>query len=274
MTSTQSVIAAQPDDAPARGPGPQQALRLIVCDWNGTLLRDKLEETFFFGLSRRAVWRALRGLDVPALFRLGVHGLQCLGHYLAARWNPRHVPEHIGRIMDLLNRDVFSGLRRDELADYTRRYARRIQGRLDRRLLEPLMALDRDGAVALGIISAGCREGITAALDEARAPFDFVIANEFRMAGEVTEFFDFALAGDKRDVLLGVLAERNVPPESVMFIGDSPQDEQCLAVVGYPVVSFFANGARKRQLAADCGAFVPADRADLSRHIASALSGP
>ena len=274
MTVTQSVIPAPSDNARAPQDRAPQALRLIVCDWNGTLLRDKLEETFFFGLSCRAVWRAVRGLDVPALFHLGVRGLQCLGHYFAARVNPRRVPEHIARIMDLLNSGVLSGLRRDELADYARRYARRIQGRLDRRLLEPLMALGRDGAVALGIISAGCREGIAATLDEASAPFDFVIANEFRMAGEVTEFFDFALAGDKRDVLLGVLAERNVPPESVMFIGDSPQDEQCLTAVGYPVVSFFATGARKRQLAADCGAFVPADRADLSRHIASALSGP
>ena len=250
----------------------RQPLQMVVCDWNGTLFRDRLEETFFFGLCQRAVWRLLKRLDVIALTRVGMCGLRCFGHYLVARRRPRQVPYHIGRIMRRLNRDVLRGLSRDELADYTRRYARRIQRKLDRRLLDPLMALRAESRVTLGMISSGCREGITAALAEVGAEFDVVLANEFIMDGDVTASFEFALADDKHDALVRMLAERNIPPAAVMFIGDSPQDEHCLREVGYPVVSFFADDSRKQQLADDCGAFVPADQAHFERHLHEALN--
>jgi len=252
---------------------PRQALRLVVCDWNGTLFSEELEETFFFGLCRRAVWRAVRTFDVRAMMRLAFRGVQCCAHYFAARRNPRLVPHHIGCIMDLLEPDVLHGLTRDELADYASRYAHRIQGRLDRRLLDPLAKVRDEAGVRLGVISAGCREGIAAALAEEGTPFNFIEANEFTMDGDVTDSFDFALADNKHDVLMGLLALRDIDPDSVMFIGDSPQDETCLRAVGYPVVSFFATETRKRQLAADCGAFVPADEADFARHLAAALAG-
>ena len=252
----------------------RQPLRMIVCDWNGTLFSEELEETFFFGLCRRAAWRALRRLNLPALTRLGVHGILCVGHYLAARCNPRRVPHHIGEIMKLLSRDVLRGLSRDELADYCTQYAHRIQRHLDRRLLDPLAKVRAESPVRLGIISAGCREGIAAALEAEGTPFDFIVANEFTMAGGVTASFEFALAENKLDVLSALLVERGIDPAAVMFIGDSPQDEACLRAVGYPVVSFNATDARKRQLAADCGAFVPADQADFTRHLATAIGAP
>ena len=246
---------------------------MIVCDWNGTLFSERLEETFFLGLCRRATWRAVKRVNLVALARLAICGMRCFGHYLLARRYPRRVPYHIGRIMDLLNRNVLGGLAREELDDYARRYARRIQSRLDRRLLDPLAAVRAESQVILGVISSGCREGITAALADAGAGFDFVRANAFRMeAGAATEF-EFTHAADKHEELDRVLAEWDVPRESVMFIGDSPQDEQCLREVGYPVVSFFAAGARRQQLAEDCGAFVPADQEDFRRHIDAALSG-
>ena len=253
---------------------PPEPLRMIVCDWNGTLFTEELEETFFFGLCRRAAWRALRRMNLPALTRLAVHGILCFGHYFAARGNPRRVPHHIGAIMKLLSRDVLRGLSRDELADYCTRYARRIQPRLDRRLLDPLAKVRAESPVRLGIISAGCREGIAAALEEECTPFDFIAANGFTMAGDVTASFDFALTENKLDVLTALLAERQIAPAAVMFIGDSPQDEACLRAVGYPVVSFYATAARKRQLAADCGAFAPADQADFARHLAAAVGAP
>ena len=252
---------------------PRQALQMIVCDWNGTLFRDRLEETFFFGLCRRAVGRSLGRLDALALTRLGICGMRCFMHYLVSRRRPRSVPYHMGRIMRLLNRDVLRGVSRDELDDYTRRYARLIQGKLDRRLLDPIIAVRAENSIALGIISSGCREGITAALAEAGIEFDVVRANEFHMVGDVTESFDFAMADDKHEALGRMLAERNIPPAAAMFIGDSPQDEHCLREVGYPVVSLLADNARRQQLAEDCGAFVPADQGDFSRHLDQALSG-
>ena len=253
---------------------PRKALRMVVCDWNGTLFRDRLEETFFFGLCRRALWRILRRVNVVGLARLAICAMRCFMHYLQARRHPHRVPYHIGRIMALLNRDVLRGLPREELAEHTRRYARQIQPKLDRRILDPLMSLRAEAQIGLGVISSGCREGIVAALAEVGAEFDFVRANKFNMDGEVVASFGFALADDKHEALGRILAERGVAPGSVMFIGDSPQDEQCLAAVGYPVVSFFADDIRKAQLAADCGAFVPADQAGFRRHLEAALRGP
>jgi len=258
--------------AASRAEGSPRALRLIVCDWNGTLFREELEQTFFFGLCRRAVWRAVRRFNVRAMARLALRGMRCLAHYLAARRHPRLVTHHIGCIMALLEPDVLHGLTRDELAAYTQSYAQRIQGHLDRRLLDPLAAAREESGVRLGVISAGCREGIAAALAAEGTPFNFIEANEFTMDGDVTDSFDFALADNKHAVLVGLLALRNVDPAGVMFIGDSPQDEECLRAVGYPVVSFFASDSRKRQLAADCGAFVPADQADFARYLAAAIN--
>jgi len=251
----------------------RQPLQMVVCDWNGTLFRDRLEETFFFGLCRRAVWRLFRRCNVIGLARLAMCGLRCFGHYLVARRRPRQVPYHIGRIMRHLNRDVLRGLSAEELAAYAARYARRIQPRLDRRLLDPLMAARAESQIMLGVLSSGCREGIVAALAETGAECDVVAANTFTMDADVTVAFKFALTDDKHEALAGMLAERNIPPGAVMFIGDSPQDEHCLCGVGYPVVSFFADDSRKQQLARDCGAFIPVDQAHFERHLREAM-GP
>ena len=242
-------------------------LRMIVCDWNGTLFRDTLEETFFFGLCRRAALRALGRGDVGKLARLAATGAKCYRQYRAARRDADRVPEHVARIVELLDADVFSGLTRAELGAYARRYARRIQPRLDRRLLEPLGCVRAERGVPLAVVSSGCREGIEAALDEAAAHFDFVVANEFRWAGAVTAGFDFRIAGDKLAAFDGLLAERGIDAADVMYVGDSPQDAPCFARVGAAVMSFWATGAHKQRLAAAGRVFVPADRADFERHL-------
>ncbi len=251
----------------------RQPLQMIVCDWNGTLFRDRLEETFFFGLCQRAVKRSLTRFDLVALTKLGICGIRCFMHYLASKRHPGRVPYHVSQIIRLLNRNVLCGVGRDELDAYTGRYGRLNQGKLDRRLLDPIVALRAKTPVTLGIISSGCLEGITAVLAEAAVECDFIVANKFNMAGDVTESFDFAMADHKHEALVRILKERNVPPSSVMFIGDSPQDEHCLSEVGYPVVSLFANNVQRQQLAEKCGAFVPTNQADFSRHLDQSLKG-
>jgi phosphoglycolate phosphatase-like HAD superfamily hydrolase len=250
-------------------------LRMVICDWNGTLFRDTLEEAFFFGLCRRAFFQAVRRGRCRKLARLASLGARCWVLYRRARKDPDGVPRYVGRIVGLLNDDVFAGLGRRELEDYARRYARRIQPRLDRRLLEPLAAIRAERGVELGVVSSGCRIGIEAALAEAQAPFDFVIANEFRWDGDATGGFDFAIAEGKHDVLAGLLAARGVDPADVMYVGDSPQDEACFALVGLPVLSFFATDAHKERLSTGCGAFVPAGRGDFERRLRlAATSSP
>ena len=248
-------------------------LRMIVCDWNGTLFREPLDKTFFLGLCRRAFWRALRRGKLRKTLRLMGLGARCLGLYLAAKGHPDRATRHVGRIVDLLNPDVFRGLARDDLDAYTRRYARRIGPALDRRLLEPLLRVARETGIPVGVVSSACRGAIEAALSEADCAFDFVLANEFRMDGGVTASFDFVIADNKLDVLTDLLAERNVAAADVMYIGDSPQDEPCLHHVGTPVVSFWATAAHKERFSRTCGALAPADGAAFEQCLRAAAGG-
>jgi beta-phosphoglucomutase-like phosphatase (HAD superfamily) len=242
-------------------------LRLIVCDWNGTLFGDTLEETFFFGLCRRAVRRAAVRADVLKLCRLAGAGTCCLRQYLIARRDRRHVPKYITRIVALLNRDVCSGIARGDLDAYVQQYARRVQPRLDERLLGPLKALRAETSVPIGVMSSACRRGIEAALDVAGLRPDFIVANDFRMEGDVTAGFEFAVAENKGELLRQLLAERNVRPADVMYIGDSPQDEMCFRLVGMPVMSFLATEVHRRGFGADCQAFAPADQAAFEEYL-------
>ena len=243
-------------------------LRMILCDWNGTLFRDTLEEAYFVGLCRRAVFRAARRGRLGRLARLTAAGARCYLQYAAARLRPSETMPRIGRIIELLNPVVFRGLTAGELAAYDAEYARRVQPKLDRRLLDPLWATHRRCGAEMGVLSAGCRAGIAAALRAAGCEVNLILANEFRMDGDVVAGFDFALTSNKADALEALLAERGVAPEDVLYVGDGEHDEQCLRLVGYPVVSFYATRTARRQLTENCGAFAPTTREQLERHLA------
>jgi phosphoserine phosphatase len=248
-------------------------LRLIVCDWNGTLFGDTLEETFFLGLCRRAAARAAVRGNVPKLCRLAWTGTRCLRQYLTARRDRRHVPQYITRIVAMLNRDVLSGIGRGDLEAYVQRYAACVQPRLDERLLAPLRALRAQTGVPIGVMSSACGLGIEAALALAGLRPDFIVANDFRMAGDVTAGFEFAVAENKGELLRQLLAERNVEPADVMYIGDSPQDEMCFRLVGMPVMSFLATEVHRQGFGADCQAFAPADQAAFEAYLRRAAGG-
>jgi len=245
-------------------------LRTIVCDWNGTLYREPLEETYFFGLCRQAFWRAARRGRLDKLAGLMTRGVRCLMRYRAAKGEPHRVPEHIAEIVELLNPAVFAGLRREELDAYTRRYARRIQPMLDGRLLGPLTAVASEKGIPVGVVSSGCRIGIEAALAEAGCPVTFVVANEFRMDGDRTAGFEFAVGDNKCDLLAELLSQRGIDPAEVMYIGDSPQDEACFRLVGMPVLSFWARPDLRARLAADGTAFAPPDASAFEAYLREA----
>ncbi len=242
-------------------------VRLIICDWNGTLFGDLFEETFCFGLCRDAALRAIRRADLPKLVRLAKAGLRGFGMYCAARRRPDRAVGHIRRIIESLNPDVFRGIRRDRLDAYTARYAAKASSGLDRRLLDPLCAVAAEASLPVGVISSGCRRAIAATLAAAEYHFDFVIANWFRMAGDVTASLEFDVADNKREHLTALLAERQVDPADVMYIGDSPHDAPCFELVGTPVVSLLATVPHKQQFRRTCGAFVPTDREDFERYL-------
>ena len=248
-------------------------LRLVVCDWNGTLLREKLEETFFLGLCRRDVVRAIKRGHLRKLFRIMVAGLRGYREYRGALRRPDRVPHHITRVVEMLNPLVFRGLSQEELDDYTRFYARRAQPMLDPRMLAPLeLARERFG-LPVGVISSGCRSGIEATMSMANYPVDFICANDFWWDGNRTAGFRFNLTDNKLQLLDMVLAEHDVDPADAMYIGDGPLDAECFGRVGWPVVSFFASHRHRARFAREYGAFAPPSQAAFQEHLFSACGG-
>lgn len=248
-------------------------LRLVICDWNGTLLREKLEETFFLGICRRAVLRAVGRFQVGRLLRIMAAGLRGYVEYRGARRKPSRVPQHITRLVELLNPLVFRGLTRQELDDYTNAYARRAQPMLDPRLLAPLeLARERFG-LPVGVISSGCRSGIEATIAMAGHDMDFILANDFWWDGDKTGGFRFNLTNNKRELLDLLLDEHNVDAADVMYIGDGPMDVECFERVGWPVVSFLASHRQRARFARDYGAFAPTTQAEFQEHLFEACGG-
>ncbi len=244
-------------------------LRLIACDWNGTLFRDKLEEAFFIRFCQETFFRAVRRMQIGRVASLGFMALRCYRRYFAAKLFPAHAPKYIGKTVDVINEKVFRGTPRGEMDAYVAAYARRIQPRLERRLLDPLRRAREEFGIPLGIVSLGCRPGIAAALEVAGCPFDFVLANDFEMDGDTVEGFRFEINENKADVLGDYLADQDIDPADVMYIGDSPQDEGCLQLVDMPVLSFWATDEHKRQFARDHKAFVPRTVADFEQYLLS-----
>ena len=248
-------------------------LRLVVSDWNGTLLREKLEETFFLGLCRRAVVRSLKRLELRRLFRIILAGMRGYVEYRGARRSPSRVPHHITRVVELLNPLVFRGLTQQELEDYTAAYARRAQPMLDPRMVAPLELARQRFSLRVGVMSSGCRSGIEATMNMAGYPVDFICANDFWWDGDRTGGFRFNLTDNKLELLDLVLAEHKVDPADVMYIGDGPMDAECFGRVGWPVASFFASHRQKSQFAREYGAFVPTSQADFQKHLFAACAG-
>ena len=247
-------------------------LTTVICDWNRTLLSDHFEESFFVPLSRGVLCQALLAGRLGRAISLAGVGVWCYGLVARARMSPGGSLEPIRRISELLNRHVLPGLEADRLARYRRRYGARAARRLDRRLLDPLLAIRRERGIRLGVISSGCRGGIEAVLGQAGLDVDFVVANDFAFAdGAVTEY-ELTVMDNKADVLADVLASRQIDPAGVMYIGDNAQDENCLAMVGYPVVSMLARRRERRRLTAQCGAFAPRSQAEFARHLQAAAT--
>lgn len=216
-------------------------LQLIVCDWNGTLFKDPLEEQFFSGLCKLAFWRTLRTRSLRKLSALLVSGLKCYREYLSAKGRGDKTIKHISNLVEMLNPCVFAGISRDELIQYTASYAKSIQKNMDMRLIVPIKQLALPADIPIAVISSGSREGIMPSLELVGLEMEEVKANRFIFDDEdVTEGFDFSIRHNKVELLEEILEQRKIDPRHVMYIGDAQADEGCFRMVGYPVVSFFA----------------------------------
>jgi phosphoserine phosphatase len=245
-------------------------VKLIVCDWNGTLFADRFEEQFFFGLIRRQMLRSALAFRAGSLARALRAVPRCAVEYLRARRRPDHAIGHIMRIIDALNPAVFRGISRRDLDAHVEAYALSIQTRLDQRLLEPLAEARRTGRCNLGVVSSGCETGIRAALRRAGCEVDFIEANRFRFAGPHVDAFVFRLGENKWPVLEDLIRRQGLERREVMYIGDAPADVDCFDHVGWPVASLQTPPPLRRRFA-EMGVHAPADARAFQTLLDSAL---
>ena len=115
----------------------------------------------------------------------------------------------------------------------------------------------RDHSIPIAVVSSGCREGIVPALELQGLEIRNIVANGFDIGEDgLTTGFNFHIAENKADLLLELLETNGVDPAEVMYIGDSLADAGCFQVVGYPVVSFFADHDRRERFVRRFGSFV------------------
>ena len=244
-------------------------LKMVICDWNRTLFPDVFEEGYFGGLC----WRVfVRDADFDRAFRLARMGAACFRLFFAAWADRTRMLECITEITRRINREAIRGLPAAFVEAFTRGYARRAAGKIDRRIFEPLREVREAHGVRLAVISSGSRLGIRSALVQAGCAFDFVLANDFRLHGDTVEALELRIMANKADVLADLLAEQGVDAGEAMYIGDSQPDAACFSQVAWPVVSFLARSKEKRRFAEQYGAFVPRVGDDLRRHLARACS--
>jgi phosphoserine phosphatase len=148
-----------------------------------------------------------------------------------------------------LSSEYSQGIRGNTLKDirnYVGEYLGDIGG-VDHRTLGAIRSLRHDRGVTTGIITRNCDVVVHEILrilgyDDV---FYELIANRFD-SGEDGPVFDWRIS-NKKEILAERLEEKRIRPEHAAYIGDDLSDEDSLALVGYPVISRFAEDVFKSE---------------------------
>lgn len=142
------------------------------------------------------------------------------------------------------------------------------QHALDFRALRAIKRCHLSGKTT-GILSAGCLHGIESVLAAIGhlQHFHFCEADRLRHEGGKAIEFELNIYEQKPQHLLRVLDNHRLLPDTTAYFGDSEDDEECFAIVGYPIVSFLAPDEMKQRYAQQYNAFVPKDERELTDYL-------
>lgn len=242
-------------------------IKAIFCDWNKTVFEDEYDYVFFNGYAKREAARCLRVLNLLKFFSVIDAKSRCEKILCEHGIRDDRRNDDIERIVHILNERVIQGTPARLLERYTDRYAEDGVQRLDGRILDPLRAVRISKGIVLGLISSGYSGGIHRILRNAGYTFDFIRANDFEIRSRRVVEFKLDVFNNKDEILAKFLAEQGIKDSDVVYIGDDGQDECCLRMVGYPVVSFMACEEYKERFHKEFQAFVPKDREDFANYI-------
>ncbi|MDM7998907.1 MAG: HAD family hydrolase [Dehalococcoidia bacterium] len=243
------------------------AVKVVLSDWNGTLIQYRNEMCVLEGVGLDAFRSCIPFHPMRALRILRARGrLQAIRRQGRPETDFRFIKD----MFDVFNSMVISGVPTAVVLASFDRYARSIetQSRLDLRLLRVIKEC-HDAGKTTGILSAGYRYGIEKVLCVAGywQYFDFCEADEFTSEGGKVVEFRLNIYRNKPAVLQRLLAERSIESAEAAYIGDSEDDEGCLEMVGHPVVAFFAPDEFKEECSRKYGAFVPDSEVSLRDYL-------
>ena len=238
-------------------------ISLVLCDWNGTIIEDSDEARIFRFVGSELLKRSLPShpLRFIKLLRM-LRGFEKL-YKSDKEWEAGTIEQGY----EAFRKKVVAGISVADLRKIGDSYAEEAYRRLDGRNLETIREIHREGK-STGILSIGYGYGIESILRKAGYAdvFDFIRANGFQEeAGFIQEY---RFTADKKRWLEQLIAEYQVSPDEVAYIGDSKRDEQCFEIVGHPLVAFFAPQQFKEYCAEKFGPrCVPQDAEELLSYL-------
>ena len=240
-------------------------LKLVICDWNRTLFKDYFEETFCRQVFKAVAVKALKNFNIPEIISLILVAFK--SKHLLWRAKKGKTTDSIYKLIELLNKDLFNKIAKDDLNKLLKAYVQAGMDKLDLRVLKPLQNLKERKNIRLGIISSGYYQGIKQILERSGFIFDFIIADDFLTIGPQGVRFELKVNSNKGDILKRIVKEEKVENENVMYIGDDSRDESCFRDVGYPVAAFLATEENKRRFKKAYNAFVPETQRGFEKYL-------
>ena len=243
---------------------------VVVSDWNGTIIEYRDErpvlEHIATDIFRACVPLNPRGMVRILRARSQLKRLYREGHRATAT-------DFLREMFRVYNEQIISGTPVSLVQQSVDRFAARdeTQGKLDRRVLRSIEAFRRSGKPA-GILSAGYGYGIEAVLKAARCDglFSFCEADGLSERDGRAIEFGLHIYGNKLQILQRLLEDMDLDASRTAYIGDSEDDEGCLEITGYPIVSLLAPDDVKEAFSAKYGALVPANETELTRYLLEA----
>jgi phosphoserine phosphatase len=240
---------------------------VVVCDWNGTLIRYRDERPLLENLAVELAGASLPSHPLRTLrIARARRPLQAL--YAAGRRDDDF--DFVTEMFRIYNERVVRGVPVDLIHRCMQRFAQSIptQQALDHRMLRAVARCNGAGKTT-GIVSAGYSGGIRMILEDAGywQNFHFCEADQLRHSHGKALGFELEVYKRKHEYLLRALKEHRLNPEDTAYIGDSEDDEACFQVVGHPIVAFLARDDVKERWARKYRAFVPEGEDDLMSYL-------
>jgi phosphoglycolate phosphatase-like HAD superfamily hydrolase len=242
---------------------------IIICDWNGTITKDRDErhilESIAVDLFKASIpHHPLRMIRILKAKR-DLEALQERGQEVGF--------DYVREMFRVYNERIIKDAPVSLIHRSVDKYATRKQTleKLDYRVLRPIREYHEAGKPT-AILSAGYKYGIERVLAAAGYGhcFDFYKANLLKENGGRAIKFGLDIYKNKPQLLLELLKDRNLDGGKAAYLGDSEYDEGCFEIVGYPVVAFSAESEIKKRCAERYKAFVPNDERELANYLKQA----